>query len=143
MPQLSSEEARDRFAAARVARLATIDESGRPHLVPMVFVVYGDIVYNAVDHKPKRTATLRRFANVAANPAVSLLVDYYEDEDWDALWWCRADGSGRLVEPGSAEERDAIARLRDRYLAYVDRPPHGQVLAADVWRWSGWAARSK
>jgi PPOX class probable F420-dependent enzyme len=143
VPQLTSEQARDRFAAARVARLATVDETGRPHLVPIVFAVDRDVVYNAVDHKPKRTASLRRFANVAANPAVSLLVDYYEDEDWDALWWCRADGSGRLVEPGSTEEGNAITRLRDRYLAYIDRPPHGPVLAVDVWRWSGWAAHSR
>ena len=74
-------EARERFAAARVARLATADAGGRPHLVPVVFAVEGDRVYSVVDAKPKRTTALRRLRNVAENPCVALLVDHYE-EDW-------------------------------------------------------------
>src|SRR6202000_3142055 len=54
-PELPSEEARARFAAARVARLATADAAGRPHLVPIAFAVAGDTIYSAVDAKPKRT----------------------------------------------------------------------------------------
>ncbi len=88
-------EARRRFASARVARLATADAGGRPHIVPIVFAVEGDIIYSAVDHKPKRTTALRRLANMAENPFVALLVDYYDD-DWSRLWWARADGTGRL-----------------------------------------------
>jgi nitroimidazol reductase NimA-like FMN-containing flavoprotein (pyridoxamine 5'-phosphate oxidase superfamily) len=64
---LPSARARELFAAARVARLATIDAEGRPHLVPIVFVVVGDTVYSAVDHKPKRTTALRRLVNVAVD----------------------------------------------------------------------------
>ena len=79
-------EARRRFASARVARLATADSGGRPHVVPIVFAVEGDIIYSAVDHKPKRTTALRRLANMAENPSVSLLVDYYDDDDWNRLW---------------------------------------------------------
>ncbi|MFL5860414.1 MAG: pyridoxamine 5'-phosphate oxidase family protein, partial [Solirubrobacteraceae bacterium] len=82
---MSPAQARKRFAAARVARLATVDGSGRPHLVPVVFAVDGDHVYSAVGAKPKRTTALRRLANVAENPAVSMLVDHYDDSDWDAL----------------------------------------------------------
>ena len=91
-------EARARFAAARVARLATAGPDGRPHLVPMVFAVEADTVYSAVDAKPKATSRLRRLANIAANPAVALLVDHYDD-DWSRLWWVRADGSARLLDP--------------------------------------------
>jgi PPOX class probable F420-dependent enzyme len=136
---VTAAEARRRFAAARVARLATADRSGRPHVVPIVFAVDGDTVYSAVDHKPKRTTALRRLANVAENPAVAVLVDDYDD-DWSRLWWARADGTARLVQPGSGEERRAVALLVDRYPEYVDRPPAGPCLAVDVSRWSGWAA---
>ena|SRR5439155_6847457 len=138
---MDSDEARRRFAASPVARLATADASGRPHLVPVVFAVAGDTVYSAVDHKPKRSTALRRLANVAANPRVALLVDHYED-DWRALWWVRADGTGRVLDPGEPEARDGIARLVGRYPAYRDRPPAGPVLAVDVERWSGWTGLS-
>ena len=94
---MTPERARALFAAARVARLATVTPEGRPHLVPVVFAVTGDVVHIAVDAKPKRTMALRRLANVAANPSVALLADHYDDADWSALWWVRADGTGRVL----------------------------------------------
>jgi PPOX class probable F420-dependent enzyme len=137
---LSSAEARERFAAARVARLATADAGGRPHVVPVVFAVDGDRVFTVVDAKPKRTLELRRLRNVAANPRVSLLVDHYDDGDWDALWWVRADGVGRVLDPSAdAEAARAVALLRARY---PQQRAVGAVLAVDVQRWSGWSAAS-
>jgi PPOX class probable F420-dependent enzyme len=130
-------EARRRFAAARVARLATADATGLPHLVPIVFCVEGDQVYSAVDAKPKRTTALRRLANVRENPAVALLVDHYEDADWGALWWVRADGYGRVLDPEDSEAQRAIAQLGERY---PQQRATGPVLAVDVERWTGWAA---
>lgn len=129
-------EARARFAAARVARLATADGQGRPHLVPIVFAVQGDRVYSIVDAKPKRTTELRRLQNVRVNPAVSLLVDHY-DEDWSKLWWARADGIARVLEPDQPEAQRAVALLHKRY---PQQQPVGPVLAVDVRRWSGWSA---
>jgi PPOX class probable F420-dependent enzyme len=129
-------EARRRFAAARVARLATADATGRPHLVPIVFCVEGDQVYSAVDAKPKRTTALRRLANVRENPAVALLVDHYEDADWGALWWVRADGYGRVLDPDENEAQRALAHLRARY---PQQHATGAVLAVDVEHWTGWA----
>jgi PPOX class probable F420-dependent enzyme len=134
---VSTAEARERFAAARVARLATADSAGRPHLVPIVFAVAGDHVYSAVDAKPKRTTALRRLANVRENPAVALLVDHYDDADWTALWWVRADGRGRVLEPDAREAQQAIALLAQRY---PQQRATGAVLAVDVERWSGWTA---
>jgi PPOX class probable F420-dependent enzyme len=104
-------QARRRFAAARVARLATADAVGRPHIVPVTFAVDGDIVYSAVDAKPKRSTSLKRLVNVAANPAVALLVDHYAD-DWNELWWVRADGTGRVVEPEDPEGVRALSARR-------------------------------
>jgi PPOX class probable F420-dependent enzyme len=135
--QLPPDGARTRFAAARVARLATVSDDGRPHLVPIVFALAGDVLYTAVDAKPKSTTALKRLANIAANPAVAVLADHY-DEDWTQLWWARADGSARIAADAEAEA--ALARLTGRYPVYaVERPP-GPVLAIDVVRWSGWSA---
>jgi PPOX class probable F420-dependent enzyme len=133
---MTRDEARARFAAARVARLATAGSDGRPHIVPVVFALDGDCVYSAVDAKPKRTTALRRLANVTENPAVALLVDHYED-DWDALWWVRADGRGRVLASSAGEARRAVALLAARY---PQQRPTGAVLAVDVDRWSGWSA---
>jgi PPOX class probable F420-dependent enzyme len=134
---VTPEEARERFIATRVARLATADATGRPHLVPIVFAVEGDRIYSVVDAKPKRTGALRRLANVRENPAVAVLVDHY-DEDWSALWWARADGDARVLELDLPEARQAVALLAQRY---PQQQAEGAVLAVDVARWSGWSAR--
>jgi PPOX class probable F420-dependent enzyme len=140
---VTSAQARERFAAARVARLATADAGGRPHLVPVVFAVDGDCVYSVVDAKPKRTTALRRLANVAENPMVALLADHYDDADWDALWWVRAEGVARVLDPESGvdAERAEAARAVDLLRArYPQQRAVGMVLAVDVERWSGWSA---
>jgi PPOX class probable F420-dependent enzyme len=137
---MNADELRRRFASGRVARLATVDAAGRPHLVPIVFALAGETIYSAVDAKPKRSTALRRLANVAANPQVAVLVDHYT-EDWRELWWVRADGVGRVLDPAAAEARRGIAALVDRYPRhYAADPPGGPVLAVDVSRWSGWSA---
>src|SRR5919204_723082 len=111
---------RNRVAAARVARLATVDERGRPHLVPFCFVLDGDDVLSAVDAKPKRTTRLRRLDNVRVNPSVSVLVDHYE-EDWTRLWWVRLDGRAEVLEDGARSER-ALGLLSDKYSQYRESP---------------------
>jgi PPOX class probable F420-dependent enzyme len=138
---VTADEARGRFASARVARLATADRAGRPHLVPIVLAVDGDSVYSAVDHKPKRTAALRRLENVRANPRVALLADEYDDADWTALWWVRAEGAARVLDPGSEDARHGVDLLVARYPQYRDARPQGPVLAIAVERWAGWSAR--
>jgi PPOX class probable F420-dependent enzyme len=140
---LDEARCRELFAAARVARLATADAAGVPHLVPIVFVVAADTVFSAVDGKPKRTQQLRRLANIAANPRVSILVDQYS-EDWTALWWVRADGTARVLDPTDPDAGTARQLLRARYPQYGSGsvPVTGPVLAAEVERWSGWAAVS-
>lgn len=135
--RLDPREARTRFAAARVARLATVSADGRPHLVPVTFAVSGDEIVFAVDHKPKSTTALRRLANIAANPQVSFLADAYE-EDWTRLWWSRADGTAAIED--SAPK--AVELLRAKYEQYADRAPEGPVVITRVTRWSGWAGRT-
>ncbi|WP_019634293.1 TIGR03668 family PPOX class F420-dependent oxidoreductase [Actinomadura atramentaria] len=138
MPALSTDDARARFAAAPVVRLATVGEDGRPRIVPVVFALRRDVLVTAVDHKPKRTRELRRLADVRANPRVSLLADRYDD-DWERLWWVRADGAARVVtEPAATAE--PLRLLAERYPQYRDRPPEGPVIAVTVESWTGWAA---
>lgn len=139
---MTADEARQRFTSCRVARMATVDASGLPHLVPIVFALDRDTVYSAVDQKPKRTTALRRLANIALHPGVALLVDEYT-EHWDRLWWVRADGTATVHECGSTVGARGIAALAERYVQYAARPPVGPVIAVAVTRWSGWTAEGR
>jgi PPOX class probable F420-dependent enzyme len=136
---MTRDQARQRFAAARVARLSTVDASGQPHLVPIVFALASTTVYTVVDAKPKRGRGLRRLANIAANPRVSVLVDHYT-EDWTGLWWVRADGTARVVPATEPEGRAAVDLLTRRYPRYGVEPPPGPVIAIAVDNWAHWAA---
>ena len=134
-------QARQRLVTARVARLATVSAAGQPHLVPVTFAADADAdagrLYTAVDHKPKSTTRLRRLANIAANPRVTLLADYYAD-DWTQLWWARADGHATVLT--SAQDIQApIALLARRYPQYQATPPTGPVIAITVTAWTGWS----
>jgi PPOX class probable F420-dependent enzyme len=135
---MTPDEARSRFAAARVARLATIGADQMPHVVPITFAVDGDRIVTAVDAKPKRPGRLRRIENIAANPLVSLLVDHY-DEDWRRLWWVRADGRARVADGGPEASR-AFELLRDRYPQYGSVELIGPAIVVSVQRWVGWSA---
>ncbi|GGO29697.1 PPOX class F420-dependent oxidoreductase [Microbispora rosea subsp. aerata] len=186
---MPEERARELFAAARVARLATIGAGGAPRLVPVTFaLIHGTapgaedigppdagreggrlgggprvdrvtdaghegggpgggprvdrggglgVVVTAVDHKPKATTDLRRLRDIRDNPRVCLLADHYED-DWERLWWVRADGRARIVEGGDERAR-AVAWLVRKYAQYRERPPAGPAIVIHVERWSGWS----
>lgn len=128
-----------RFRQARIARLATTRGSGHPHLVPVCFAFDGDRVVTAVDEKPKTTPALQRFENVRAQPRVSLLVDFW-DEDWTQLWWVRVDGTARVAESGDDLDR-ALTALTSKYRGqYGLRSPTGPAIIVDVQHWRGWTA---
>lgn len=124
--------AKDQFEQARVARLATVSGVGAPHIVPVVFAVVGDRIITAVDHKPKSTTSLRRLDNIAMNPFVSVLVDEYDD-DWNQLWWARADGWAAVHDSFDVQP------LVDKYEQYRDVRPSGQVVVIDIDHWSAWS----
>lgn len=128
---------RRRILESRAARLATADAKGRPHIVPITFAVDGDRLYFAVDAKPKSTTNLKRLRNIAANPAVSVLFDHYE-EDWSRLWWVRIDGAARIVEDRAEAER-AIDLLVSRYGQYRSARPNGPVVEISFQRMTGWS----
>lgn len=127
------------FVAAPVAMLATAGADGAPHLVPVVFAMpehRTDVLYTAVDAKPKTTQRLRRLANIEHNPTVSLMVDHYED-DWTKLWWVRADGAASIHHDG-VEMATGYALLRAKYPQYRRVELDGPVVTVEIRRWSSW-----
>ena len=129
---------RRRVAAARVARLASVDPAGRLHVVPICFALDGETLVSVVDAKPKASARPQRLLNVRASPDVALLVDEY-DEDWSRLWWVRLRGRARVVEE-EPEREDALALLAAKYPQYRDEPPPGPAIVVELTEWRGWAA---
>ena len=142
---MNRDEAIERAADARVGRMATVRPDGSPHVAPFVFALVrtddGSMrIYWAVDAKPKRSTTLRRIDNLRTNPAVEVVVDAYDDEDWDVLWWVRMRGSGRVV--ASRQEREAaLTALSSKYTQYRSREPSDDVIAIDVDSVTWWSAR--
>ncbi len=128
---------------ARVARLATVDEHNRPHVVPVCFVYRDAIAHIVLDAKPKRVpvTSLRRVRNLLANPEVQLLIDRYE-EDWSRLAYVQLRGRASLIEAGP-EQADALARLRTKYPQYESMAPDDapviriEVYDAVAWQGSG------
>ena len=140
---MEADAARELVASARVARLATTNPGMGVDVVPVTFALLGDDgagerLVTIVDQKPKSTTRLRRLANIAAHPEVTVLIDHYED-DWERLWWVRLRGTATIVADGPAfdEARDA---LTVRYPQYVEAPPPGPVISVAVEEWTGWRA---
>ena len=113
--------------AQRVARLATADAEGRPHVVPVCYAfdpaIAGGRFYIPLDEKPKRVAPerLRRVRNILARPEADLLIDRYDD-DWSKLGYALAHCHATLLAPDvaeyAAEHAAAVAALRARYPQY-------------------------
>ena len=137
--RLGPDEARQRFATGRVAYLAALRPDGTAALVPIVFAVRGDRILSVVDPKPKRTPDLARLRHIAQDPRVTLLVDHYED-DWQLLWWARAEGEAQVVAAGP-ERDEALTNLRSKYPQYESLDgPFGDAVIVEVTSWTGWSA---
>ena len=129
LPQSIPDPIRAKLKKARVARLATLDARGRPHIVPVCFAFSGSVFYTAVDRKPKRVAPSRlaRLRHIEAAPHVALLIDEYS-EDWAELWYILVQGQAKLIAISAHEERArAIRRLTAKYPQYA-----AGMLAADA-----------
>jgi PPOX class probable F420-dependent enzyme len=115
-------DAEHRFlTTARVARLATADEDGRPHVVPICFAFVEDHLVTPLDDKPKDTdpQSLRRVRDIEANPFVAVIVDRYT-EDWTELGWVQVRGMACLIAPSDTDHEPAIDALRAKYSQYAD-----------------------
>jgi PPOX class probable F420-dependent enzyme len=116
------DDAERRFLSSRrVARLATADAAGRPHVVPVCFAVTAGTLYITIDEKPKGDPLrLKRLRNIAENPVAAVVVDRY-DEDWTRLGWVMLRGRAEILAAGEEHDR-AQTLLRQRYpqLAAMD-----------------------
>jgi PPOX class probable F420-dependent enzyme len=140
---LSADE-RELVSVARTAILATSGPGGHPRLVPICFILEGDVVLSPLDEKPKAVddpRTLARVRDIDAQPRVALLVQRW-DEDWSRLAWVRLHGMASVLEPGDPEHGAALVPLRSKYPQYVtqaiDRRP---MIRVGLDRASSWAAR--
>lgn len=124
-----SAEQLDFLQSQRVGRLATADEAGQPHVIPVCYACDGSRVYIALDAKPKRVAPqqLKRVRNLLANPQVALVVDRYSD-DWTQLGYLLIRGRGTLLPPTAPDHAPIVALLRARYPQYQAMPIHEQPL---------------
>jgi len=140
-----SGEVRSYVGRQRIARLATVDEHNRPHVVPICFALDGDTLFTPIDEKMKSgdPARLRRLRNIAANPQVQVLFDTYDDGDWSALRYVQLRGRARVVLPGDWQHSRAIELLRGRYTQYgtmaLESRPIIAIAVEDV---VGWASRA-
>lgn len=135
-----------RLQAARIARLATVDRDGHPHVLPVCFVVCGDRIYTAADAKPKKVAPgqLARVRHILSHDRVALVVDYYE-EDWEQLWYVLVRGHAALVPGQSSGERaHALALLRGKYPQYRAGllPDDAPIIRIDIERVTGWEGKA-
>lgn len=107
-----------RLRQARVARLATVNAAGRPHLVPVCFAYDGRAFYSPLDLKPKKRKpeNLARVRNIRTNPHVALLVDEFR-EDWGRLWYILVRGRAKLLTRGR-EHKKAHRLLKAKYRQY-------------------------
>lgn len=105
--------------AQRVARLATSDADGHPHVVPVCFAFDGSHFYIALDEKPKRVEQrqLRRVRNIEARHEAMLLFDRYDD-DWSRLGYVQVYGYADLLMPDAPDHASALRLLRERYIQY-------------------------
>lgn len=140
----------ERLEGWPVARLATATESGRPHLVPIVFARAAGRLWSPIDGKPKGGGEPARLRHLRGHPEVSLLLDEY-DADWTRLWWIRIDARAEVLEVGEAPGRDrrggaigdAIAALESKYPQYAEVPvlrPPATLIAFEPVRIVSWGA---
>jgi PPOX class probable F420-dependent enzyme len=128
----------------RVARLATADAAGRPHVVPLCYAFDGARFHFVIDAKPKRDTghALKRMRNLEVNPSIGLLIDHY-DENWSDLAYVLVHGTARPVDD-PAEYDIALARLRTRYPQYhgMDlRAAYNPVVRIEPLRVNAWGRR--
>lgn len=114
--------------SARVARMATVDATGQPHVLPIVFAFDAQRLFTPLDGKPKRVdgLQLQRVRNISANEQVAVVIDTYS-EDWQQLAWVQLRGRASLLTDGTDYEY-GIVLLREKYPQYAVTPLGGRPL---------------
>ena len=138
--KLPTDEARTRLGAQVHGVLCTLHPERGPDAQPVVYAVSADgHVGVPIDRvKPKSSSRLQREDNLAADPRGSLLVEWWETEDWSRLWWVRARLE-HMPDPPLQLVDELAERLARTVPQYADKPFH-RVLVFRVVDVTGWAA---
>ena len=128
------------LSGQRVARFASADASGAPHVIPVCFTLdpAAASLYITVDEKPKdRSRPLKRVRNIMENPQVALVADHYA-EDWNQLGWVMVRGAAEVLDTGP-EHDAAQVLLREKYRQYLSMALEPlPVIAIRIARWAWW-----
>lgn len=139
--RLSEREAARRLFAHDHGVLGTVHARRGVDAVPVVYAAdsASGLIGIPVDRiKQKAPGTLQRERNLRADPRASLLVEHWDREDWDRLWWVRAELRHQATDDpvGTATLAE---QLTDRFAQYA-RAPFDRILVLSVVRVTGWAA---
>ncbi len=105
-----------------------------PHVVPVVFVRLGDLIFCPIDGKPKSKGILRRIRNLEANPRAALALDHYS-EDWEKLWWLRLDCQASI----KAMSPEVARMLKQKYRGYETYDVGTSVIKLSCHNWNFWS----
>ncbi len=94
----------------RVCRVATVNENGMPHLVPVCAVLANGKIYFGSGNDG------RKVQNLEKNPQVAVTVDLYSD-DWAHIKGVMVQGTAKLFARGPR-----FRKIRD--LLYVKYPQY-------------------
>jgi PPOX class probable F420-dependent enzyme len=136
-------EEQTRFVGrCRVGRLTTVDRNGEAYTVPVCYAFDGTYFYSPIDEKPKRTERpLKRVRNVLETGRATLLIDHYDDSDWNQLAWVMIRGMAELIDSSDSRHGPAVELLRNRYDQYREmRLELSSIILLKPDRIAGWSA---
>jgi PPOX class probable F420-dependent enzyme len=115
---------------ARVGRVGSVTEKGRPHVVPVTYAYSSRQIYVG-------TETKRQWVkNITSNPHVSIAVDEYSDE-WTKIKGCVISGNARVITRGP-EYQKSIELLCDKYPMEKEYGIHDAVVVVNIKRIACW-----
>lgn len=102
----------------KIARMATVDKSGKPLVLPICYAYDGNYIYTPIDKKPKRVSPmqLKRIKNIINNPNVSVVIDRYY-EDWARIAYIIIHGTAVVIDRGK-EYHESLRILSEKYRQY-------------------------
>lgn len=109
---------KDILLSHRIGRMASVDQSGKPLVIPVCFVYEGRFIYTPIDKKPKKVSfsDLKRVKNISHNPNVSMVIDGYF-EDWSRLYYIVINGTATILNQGR-EYESSLRALCEKYGQY-------------------------
>ena len=101
-----------------VGHLATSDVYGKPHVIPVCYIVIKNSIFITIDRKPKtgNETNLKRLRNIIENPNVAFITDHYED-NWQNIGWIMVRGRAQILHSGPIYTKGQVS-LKKKYSQY-------------------------